>query len=92
MTAKVACNPNRPNFSSVQGWFGSSATNVEQKTDVQTMLMTLSEEFREVLVLRELEGLSYEEIAAALDVPRGTVVSRLHRARKQIRERFEGYM
>jgi RNA polymerase sigma-70 factor (ECF subfamily) len=71
----------------------SSATGqVEHRVDVMAMLNTLSAEHREVLVLRELEGLSYEEMAEALGVPRGTVESRLHRARQELRERFKGYL
>jgi RNA polymerase sigma-70 factor (ECF subfamily) len=48
----------------------------------------LSVEFREVLVLRELEGLSYREIAAVTDLPAGTIMSRLARARERLRERL----
>jgi RNA polymerase sigma-70 factor (ECF subfamily) len=47
-------------------------------------LARLALEFREVLVLRELEGLSYKEIAQVAGVPMGTVMSRLARGRKQL--------
>ena len=49
-------------------------------------LESLPAEFREAIVLRELEGLSYKEIADIADVPIGTVMSRLARARKQLQE------
>jgi RNA polymerase sigma-70 factor (ECF subfamily) len=41
--------------------------------------------FRELLVLRELEGLSYQELADTLDIPMGTVMSSLSRARQALR-------
>ena len=44
----------------------------------------LGREHREILVLRDYQDLSYEEIAKVLRVPRGTVMSRLHRARKAL--------
>lgn len=49
-------------------------------------------EFREVLVMRELEGLSYKEISDIADVPLGTVMSRLARAREQLRKELVNYM
>lgn len=48
----------------------------------------LQEEFREALVLREIENLSYKEIAATLDIPMGTVMSRIARARRLLLEGF----
>ena len=71
---------------------GSEGHGLDQKMDVQTMLATLSEEHRNILVLRELQGLSYDEIAEALSIPRGTVESRLHRARQQLKQKFSGYL
>ena len=53
-------------------------------------LQNLDEEHREVLVLREFQDLPYDEIAGILDVPVGTVRSRLHRARGDLRERLRG--
>jgi RNA polymerase sigma-70 factor, ECF subfamily len=47
-------------------------------------------ELREVLVLRELEGLSYKEIAAIAGIPMGTVMSRLARARERLHQRLGG--
>jgi RNA polymerase sigma-70 factor (ECF subfamily) len=64
----------------------------DARLDLAVMLEALSLEHRQVIVLRELEGMSYEEMATALDVPRGTVESRLHRARNELRERFKGYL
>jgi RNA polymerase sigma-70 factor (ECF subfamily) len=50
-------------------------------------LARVDEEFRTVLVLRELQGVAYEEIARLLGVPVGTVKSRLHRGRAELRDR-----
>jgi RNA polymerase sigma-70 factor (ECF subfamily) len=54
--------------------------------DVQAALARLSPEFRAAVVLCDIEGLSYEEIAATLGVKLGTVRSRIHRSRAQLRE------
>lgn len=61
---------------------------VDRRLDVMAVLKTMSAPHREVLVLREIRGLSYEEIAQVLEVPRGTVESRLSRARAEFREKL----
>jgi RNA polymerase sigma-70 factor (ECF subfamily) len=53
----------------------------ERRHQVRTAIEKLPADYRETLVLRELEGMSYKEIATVLDVPMGTVMSRLARAR-----------
>lgn len=57
---------------------------------IQAALDSLEPDQRAVVVLKDLDGLRYEEIAAALDIPIGTVRSRLHRARNELRQRLQG--
>ena len=64
----------------------------EQTELVQGAISTLPDASRAVLVLREYEGLSYKEIADALDVPVGTVMSRLNYARKLLKEKLEVHL
>ena len=64
----------------------------ELETALHRAIAELSEERRIVVVLRDLEGLSYEEIAAALDLELGTVRSRLHRARMDLRDKLERFL
>jgi RNA polymerase sigma factor (sigma-70 family) len=52
--------------------------------EVRAAIEQLPVDFREVMVLRELEGLSYKEIAAVIGIPMGTVMSRLARARERL--------
>jgi RNA polymerase sigma-70 factor (ECF subfamily) len=70
----------------------SGVAGMDAKLDLSAMLAALSPEHRAVIVLRELEQMSYEEMADALGIPRGTVESRLHRAREELRKRFKGYL
>ena len=60
----------------------------EQKL-IQKTVVGLPDTSRSVLVLREYEGLSYKEIAETLEIPIGTVMSRLNYARKLLKERLE---
>lgn len=65
---------------------------LEQQEDVSTVhlaLAKLTEDHRRILVLRELEGCDYESISETLELPIGTVRSRLFRARQQLKEELE---
>lgn len=59
--------------------------------EVSRALEDLPEEFRVVLLMVDMNDLSYREVADALDCPIGTVMSRLHRARRRMQEALEGY-
>ena len=81
---------------STRGGIGSGpnpyeeAQRRERARRVQEALLQLSFEHRTVLVLREVEGLTCEEVGVALGVPEGTVKSRLSRAREAMRLRLRG--
>jgi RNA polymerase sigma-70 factor (ECF subfamily) len=63
-----------------------SLVRVEDQQLVRQALEQLPAEFREVIVLRELEGQSYKEIAQIVAIPMGTVMSRLARARERLQQ------
>lgn len=65
-----------------------AARGREVEAAMRTALGELDDEAREVILLRDAEDLSYEEIAAILDVPIGTIRSRLHRARSDLHRRM----
>ena len=58
----------------------------EKEESVWQTLKTLNPEFREILILKYIKGNNYEEIAQMLDIPRGTVMSRLYYARKSFKD------
>lgn len=60
----------------------------EQQRLVWSAIGRLSDDHREILVLRDFNDLSYDELAATLGIPRGTVMSRLHAARKKLRDQL----
>jgi RNA polymerase sigma-70 factor (ECF subfamily) len=64
----------------------------EQSRRVRGAVLSLADGYRAVLVLREYGGLSYAEIASALRIPIGTVMSRLNSARKQLRHELAGIL
>jgi RNA polymerase sigma-70 factor (ECF subfamily) len=61
----------------------------ERACQVRAALGRLSDEHRSILVLREIEGCAYEQIAEVLELPIGTIRSRLHRARLQLRDQLK---
>lgn len=65
--------------------------DVDRRLDLADVLQRLSPPHRQIIVLREIEKMSYDEIAEALGLPRGTVESRLHRARLELREKLSAY-
>ena len=71
---------------------GDRIERQERAAQVQAALDQLGEEFRTVLVLREIEGCRYEVISELLDLPVGTVRSRLHRGRMRMRELLRGML
>ena len=68
----------------------SAVAGKQVQIQVQEALLRLPEDLRMAIVLYDIEGLAYREIAAVLEVPEGTVKSRIHRARNALRDRLEG--
>ena len=66
----------------------------ERLTDdeIQTAIDSLPETYKDVVLLADVQGFSYKEIADILDVPDGTVMSRLHRARAKLKDLLFDYM
>jgi RNA polymerase sigma-70 factor, ECF subfamily len=63
-----------------------TAARVEERERITKALARLSDDHRTIIMLSDLEGLSYREIAEVLAIPMGTVMSRLHNARKRLRD------
>jgi RNA polymerase sigma-70 factor (ECF subfamily) len=59
--------------------------------EISNALNSLAVDFRTVIILCDLEGFTYEEMSKILDIPIGTVRSRLHRARNLLKEKLQGY-
>jgi RNA polymerase sigma-70 factor (ECF subfamily) len=70
---------------------GENVLRRELAGQIERALATLTPEHRTILVLREIEGLSYEELAERLEIPKGTVMSRLFHARKKMQAALREY-
>jgi RNA polymerase sigma-70 factor (ECF subfamily) len=68
------------------------ALNSELKEKIEEALASLSENHRAILLLREVEGLSYEELAKVLGIRKGTVMSRLFHARLKMQSKLREYL
>lgn len=71
---------------------GRALQDKELRQRIQAALDTLSEQHRAVLLLREVDGMSYKELAEVLEIAEGTVMSRLFHARKRMQELLRGYV
>ena len=85
----IAADDLQPEDVSVDSRPDAPVERNEEAHRVRRALARLSPEHRLVLVLKEMDGLRYEEIAAVINVPIGTVRSRLHRARLELRDILE---
>jgi RNA polymerase sigma-70 factor, ECF subfamily len=101
---KQTREPNKVRYDEIEEYYetlrpiGTDANNLEEHLfnellddDVTAALQALPEAFRSVIILSDIESMTYEEIAEILDCPIGTVRSRLHRARKMVRDRLFDY-
>ena len=96
--------PGKVDYSDIENFFDNirsekiDTTDLQQKVfsnllddDVTKALNSLQDDFKTVVILCDLEGLSYEEIADFVQCPIGTVRSRLHRGRKMLQEKLYEY-
>jgi RNA polymerase sigma-70 factor (ECF subfamily) len=71
---------------------GKMVRRKELSNHIHAALQTLPEYHRAVILLREVEGLTYEEMANVLKVPKGTIMSRLFHARRKMQEQLKDYL
>jgi RNA polymerase sigma-70 factor (ECF subfamily) len=101
---KKSKQPAKVDYNEVEGYYNSDDTEVEATVDlrvdtvkelmgdeVMLAINALDVNFRTIIILSDLEGFKYEEMAKILDIPVGTVRSRLHRARNLMKEKLRTY-
>jgi len=101
---KKSKQPSKVDYQEVEQYYNSEDTPSDATVDlrlettkdmigdeISNALNSLAVDFRTVIILCDLEGFTYEEMAKILDIPIGTVRSRLHRARNLLREKLGSY-
>jgi RNA polymerase sigma-70 factor (ECF subfamily) len=101
---KKTKEPIKVDYQDVETYYNSEDTEVEATSDLRTetvrdmmgdeittALNSLDVDFRTIIILCDLEDFKYDEMAQILDIPIGTVRSRLHRARTLLKEKLTGY-
>ncbi|MEQ8715729.1 MAG: sigma-70 family RNA polymerase sigma factor [Cyclobacteriaceae bacterium] len=101
---KKSKQPAKVDYQEVESYYNSDDVDVPITTDLRVdslkdmigdeitiALNSLAVDFRTVIILCDLEGFTYEEMAKILDIPIGTVRSRLHRARNLLKEKLQKY-
>ncbi|MHA7131118.1 sigma-70 family RNA polymerase sigma factor [Algoriphagus namhaensis] len=101
---KKSKQPAKVDYQEVETYYNSDDVNYQQTSDlraesvkdmlgdeISNALNSLAVDFRTVIILCDLEGFTYEEMSKILDIPIGTVRSRLHRARNLLKDKLRGY-
>lgn len=102
---KKSKQPTKVDYHEVEGFYNSEGTEKAANTtdlrvdtiknmmgdEITNALNSLDVDFRTVIILCDLEGFTYEEMAKILDIPIGTVRSRIHRARNLLKEKLSIY-
>ncbi|MGY6560223.1 MAG: sigma-70 family RNA polymerase sigma factor [Nitritalea sp.] len=101
---KKSKQPAKVDYQEVETFYNSDDVDYQGTTDlrvdsvkdmlgdeISNALNSLAVDFRTVIILCDLEGFTYEEMAKILDIPIGTVRSRLHRARNLLKEKLRSY-
>ncbi len=101
---KKSKQPIKVDYQEVETYYNSDDVDYQSTSDlraesvkdmlgdeISNALNSLAVDFRTVIILCDLEGFTYEEMAKILDIPIGTVRSRLHRARNLLKDKLRGY-
>ena len=101
---KKSKEPSKVDYNDMESYYNSEDTESEATADLRIdsvkdmmgdeitiALNSLDVDFRTIIILCDLEGFKYEEMAKILDIPIGTVRSRLHRARNMLKEKLSDY-